>query len=289
MHDIYKSKRDVRKSLTHIQCLSGNQIKIIAAICMFIDHFSKTVWKAIVNVIIVPMCGSGQLSWKVFEGPVRIGNMVIQNGPLVLADQVFDFIGAIAFPLFCCMFVEGYQHTKSKKRYVCRLALFAVISELPFDITFFRTEANLRNTYPFYWGYQNVFVTFLVAMCALLAIDQLQKLRCKPLSVLLQGIFIGGITLLAQYVIRGDGRGYGVFLIILLYLLRKSRIWQIAGVLLLRVIVFQSIPASLAAALVLFLLYNGQRGQWNMKYFFYVFYPAHILLVYGLEMLVRSF
>lgn len=260
----------IDERVTHLQCLSGNQIKIIAVICMFIDHLGAVVISSIFSYI----GNNGLLMWEEISLFSDKTNYILYS------------IGAVAFPLFCFMLVEGYTHTNNKKKYICRLALFALISEIPFDITFFNQFAKSNNTYPFYWGYQNVLITYLLGICTLELINYLQKLETKILRLFLQCGSILAIVLLAEEVIHCDYEGYGVFLVVLFYILRKSRILQVCGVFLLATMRYTQYPVSLMVALLLILLYNGKRGTHHYKYFFYVFYPSHMVILHILDVII---
>lgn len=240
--------------------LSGNQIKLIAAACMLVDHFSKTS----LFYIFSALKDAGRISSDCYAQLSKVPHAVLYP------------IGAVAFPLFCYLFVEGYLHTRSKRKYFLRLALFALITELPFDLLFFSGFAEMDGTYPFFWPYQNVMVTFLLAMCALFLIEQAERISHKWLSWLLQAVVALGMCSLAEFVIHCDYEGYGIFLAILFYVLRKKRIYQVLGALAAMLIVYNPHPISMAVSMALVLLYNGQRGERNLKYFFYWFYPAHI-------------
>lgn len=240
--------------------LSGNQIKLIAASCMLVDHFSKTTLAQIFNAL-----------HKAGRIP---GDALYQLS--VVSNKVLYPIGAVAFPLFCYLFVEGYLHTRSKGKYFLRLAVFALISEIPFDLTFFSGFAEMHGTYPFFWPYQNVMFTFLLAMCALFLIERAEGVSHKWLSWLLQAVVALAMCSLAEFVIHCDYEGYGIFLAILFYVLRKNRIYQILGALASMLIVYNKHPVSMIVSMALVLLYNGQRGKRDLKYFFYWFYPAHL-------------
>lgn len=92
------------------------------------------------------MVDNGKMSWEQFA---QIDNFIR-----------FDLrsIGTIAFPLFCFLLAEGFQHTKSRKRYIGLMFVFALISEIPFDIGFFSEYSRMEGTFPFYFKYQNVFL-----------------------------------------------------------------------------------------------------------------------------------
>ena len=79
--------------------------------------------------------------------------------------------GRIAFPIFCFLVVEGYYHTRDVKKYMIRLAGFALVSEIPFDICFYQK--------PFYWQHQNVFFTLALGLITIYAIDEVKK-RFQP-------------------------------------------------------------------------------------------------------------
>lgn len=246
--------------LSRLRCLSGNQLKRIAAACMLVDHFSKTTLIRFFD----GLYRAGQISFDVFSPLYDVLNKVLYP------------MGAVAFPLFCYLFVEGYLHTRSKKKYALRLGLFALIAELPFDMLFFPGFAKMDGTYPLYLPYQNVMFTFLLAMGALFLIEKAGQVPRRWLSWLLQAAVTLGMCSLAEFVVHCDYEGYGIFLAILFYVLRKNRIYQVLGALAAMLIVYNPYPASMVISMVLVLLYNGQRGKGRLKYFFYWFYPGHM-------------
>ena len=117
--------------------MSAFALKIIAMVTMFIDHlfascidpYGVDVWN--ISRHIVPGTGT-TLYW--------IGRM----------------IGRIAFPIFCFQIVEGVRYTKNWKRYMARLALLALISEIPFDLALKNFQIDMSS--------QNVFFTLLFGM-----------------------------------------------------------------------------------------------------------------------------
>lgn len=267
----------VNAGLSRIQCLSGNQLKMTAAIFMLIDHVTKVFYASIASQIINPMLEAGQMTWE----------------QLMKIHGFYDFlcgIGMIAFPIFVFAFAEGFAHTHNKKRYLLRLAVFALITEFFFDTTFFR--GMNEDTWPWYWEHQNVFFTYLQALCTLWLMEQANKIKYKLISIPSQGLIVLASCFLAEFFIRGDYDGFGVFLIIVIYVLRKNRLLQITGMFLAKFFIagwynpgfFQSAlqnyeVQSFLISLILILLYNGKRGEKNMKPFFYGFYPIHIAII----------
>lgn len=272
INKIHKFFMDLNTSLKHIQFLSGNSIKLIAVCLMLMDHFAKIVLEWYITDILIPMESSGQISWDVIQRWDYFERFTLAP------------IGAAAFPLFCFMISEGFFYTRNRKKYFCLIGLFAVISELPFDIAFFRSYSVAENTFPFYWKYQNVFFTLLLGLFALWCIE---KFRCTSAeksarlkSVFLQILCVGGLAILAS-VIHSDYEAFGVLLIVGFYLCRKNRVYQILIFLFICIITTGNQPTvSEYASALLLLLYNGKRGKWHLKYFFYIFYPAHIFLLY---------
>ena len=137
----------IDRKINRIQFLTGNSLKFIAVLTMVIDHLCKIVLQWLLSNYWGSMVDNEQMSWERFQ---EIDNLIR-----------FDLqsIGTIAFPLFCFLLAEGFQHTRSKKRYIGLMLAFALISEIPFDIGFFSAYSRMEDTFPFYLKYQNVFFT----------------------------------------------------------------------------------------------------------------------------------
>jgi hypothetical protein len=229
--------------------ISGSVLKWIAMLSMFIDHAAAVLVEA------------GWLAGL---------RAVSYNGYLVLRG-----IGRLAFPIYCFLIAEGMLHTHNVKRYLFRLGVFALISELPFDLAFRRSFFTLN--------YQNVYFTLFFG---LLALSQWQWMTQRKgfyaawWRQALGALFIAALAWLAEFC-RTDYGWQGVVVISLMYLLRQRPVARDLGSL---AVLYTSSTLELAAFpdVVLFRLYNGERGR-QSKYFFYIFYPAHLLLLAGIR------
>ena len=221
--------------------LSGTALKLAACITMLIDHIGASCIEA------------------TYEVAYRTPPQILQ------LDRVLRLIGRLAFPIFCFLLVEGFLHTHDVKKYIGRLFLFGLLSEVPFDLAFFKT--------PFHWGNQNVYWTLALGV---LAMAMLQKSEDADGNAAWMGRLAAlGCAVVAQ--LAGTDYGaIGVALIVALYLTRNHRRYQCiigAGMMLFE------ITAPLAFVLLWF--YNGERGrcpQWA-KWAFYGFYPVHLTLL----------
>ena len=150
-------------------------------------------------------------------------------------------------------------------RLIGRLFLFGLLSEVPFDMAFFKT--------PFHWGNQNVYWTLALGV---LAMALLQKSEDADGNAVWTGRLAALACAVVAQLAGTDYGAIGVALIVALYLTRKDRKKQcIIGA----VLLLFEITAPLAFVLVWF--YNGQRGrcpQWA-KWAFYGFYPVHLTLL----------
>ena len=258
--------------------ISGSTLKLIAIITMFIDHLGATVLRAIMRLPAVTSDPALSSLWADIYNASRD-------------------IGRIAFPIFCFLIVEGFCHTRNVWKYAGRLFLFALISEIPFDIA-------LKGSW-YYSGKQNVYFTLLIGLLVIIGISYCDKAcnyvkdficarffkketismethGCTPYSEILHSI----IRLIFSFAVLHAGMELaiyidtdynykGVFLIAILYLTRHVRLFQcISGA----VGVSWELPAPIAFIPVY--LYNGTRGR-QMKYFFYWFYPVHLMLLYA--------
>ena len=128
-------------ALSPRRTFSGTALKTIACITMLVDHIGASCIEA---GILTPGLDAGTLSQD-----------ALSAYPLYRLDMVLRFTGRLAFPLFCFLLVEGFVHTHNVKGYLGRLVLFGLLSEVPFDLAFFRT--------PFDPSAQNVYWTLALA------------------------------------------------------------------------------------------------------------------------------
>lgn len=228
------------------RCLSGSTLKLIAVVAMAIDHFAASI---LYHGILLP------------AAPISI------DSGLYRVYQIYGimrFIGRWAFPIFCFLLVEGFLHTSNRLRYALRLFLFALLSEFPFDWALFNTTIT--------WEYQNVYFTLLIGLLTIWGIECLQE-HAESFHLPLCLLTIAAGCLLA-WVLRTDYDYKGVILIVLLYIFRFQPLLRtLTGCLSL----YWEAPACIAFIPIAF--YNGKRGL-RLKYFFYLFYPLH-LLIYG--------
>lgn len=228
--------------------LSGTALKLAACITMLIDHIGASCIEATYGVA--------------YRTPPQI----------VQLDLVLRLIGRLAFPIFCFLAVEGFLHTHDVKKYVRRLLLFGLLSEVPFDLAFFRT--------PFAPQHQNVYWTLALGVLAMAGLKRFEKETGLPGW---QGlVWAGGCAALALAA-NTDYHAIGVLIICTLYLTRADRKRQcLAGALL---FLFE-LTAPLAFVLIWF--YNGQRGACSplQKKAFYWFYPVHLLVLAGITNLM---
>jgi hypothetical protein len=201
-------------------------------------------------------------------------------------------IGRIAFPIFAFMLVEGYFHTRSVKRYALRLLLFALISEIPFNLML--VSAPL---YPFH---QNVLWTLLIGLWMI----HLNE-KAKATGIMKVRLPVAAGTLFLGYVLGiisfSDYNGAGVLMVLVFYFFRDrtplSIAAQLAGMYyinfeMLKGLSYQVelfgatrfIPQQGFAilAMIPILLYRGRKGysaKW-FQYLCYGFYPAHMLLLW---------
>ena len=117
-------------------------------------------------------------------------------------------------------------------------------------------------------------------------IDKISMTLKGVAELCLQCVAVCTICFLAEEVVYCDYGGFGVFLIVLLYILRKNRVYQILGMILLPLFVYIPRPISYVVSIMIISLYDGERGKRNMKYFFYVFYPAHIIGLYIIDTMI---
>ena len=234
---------------------SGNQLKLIACFLMLCDSIG---YMLIENGVLY---GLNPEYWSLALA-TEIGQRWL------LAARILRFFGRMAFPIFAYMVAEGFANSKSPHKYMLRMLVFALISEVPFDLATRHVAYDL--------SYQNVLFTYTLALIALLIIRRIRRL---PLIVRLLPV---AAFAAAAYFIRSDYGPLGVVLICLMYMLRKDRAAQLVTGAVLSAAESLGYYCISAISFILIRFYNGKRGSVPLKYFFYIIYPAHMLIFYAL-------
>ena len=204
-------------------------------------------------------------------------------------------IGRIAFPIFAFQLVEGFVHTKNVKKYALRLGIFALISELPFNLFY---SSRWFNPY-----HQNVLFTLLLGLAAMVVLDKMKKEKtAKSIGI---GVLLLALLCAASVVTFPDYGFTGLATIVLFYVCRDfplAWLMQAVGMVLIHIVFFegQYIPVTLGSfyyefptqgfavlALIPIWCYAGKKGRSNkfIQYGSYAFYPAHMIILY----LIRYF
>jgi hypothetical protein len=183
--------------------------------------------------------------------------------------MVYDImrkIGRISFPIYCFLLVEGFFHTRNLKKYILNCLIFALISEIPFDLAVY-------GRFVYIYG-QNVYFTLALGLIAIGVLDKF-KYKYDTKYLFYRLVVIAVFAWLGQ-VLEVDYHWKGILFIIMFYYCYNIEKWRrnIIGI----AAFAYEITAPLA--FIPIQLYNGTRGKQN-KYMFYAIYPVH-LLIFGL-------
>lgn len=255
--------------------MSSFVLKLIAIVSMLIDH---------IGVILIPRAEYPEL-YLLFRG-----------------------IGRLAFPIFVFLIVEGFHHTKNVKKYLQRLGIFALISEIPFDIAFYRgyfiedlktlisapNNTEIANSFlNKLTSHQNVFFTLFLGLLCITLMDRVEKKFQQDMLVSnILDAFITIVTCLIAFVLKTDYHYAGILLIVAFYLFRQSKLLMALSLLFISGSILSNfnhffktgqlsaiISVFATLAIIPISLYNGKKGK-NAKYIFYIFYPAHLIILF---------
>ena len=233
--------------------LSGSALKLIATVLMLIDH---------VNTHLLAHYAS---MWTVL---FTVGSKDIT--PVFLLNA----LGRTAFPLYCFLLVEGFHHTHDVRHYATNLLVFALVSEIPWNL-----EHGGSILFP---ESQNVFFTLFLGLIALIALDRWKTAKERYGLELVQLALTAIALWYVSKLLHSDYGIRGVVLVAILYLLTELPLLRAAA----GCSVLRSKLLSLPA-FVLMGMYNGERGFIRgglLKYGFYAFYPVHILVIALIKM-----
>ncbi len=193
----------------------------------------------------------------------------------------FNYIGRIAFPIFAFQISEGYIHTKNLKKYFLRLFIFAFISQIPFMLF----DSLISNDFSL-----NIFFTLLLGLTCIYIYD---KSKYKSIAIILSIV----ISLIAEFS-HCDYGIYGVAIILLFYIFKSNISFASIAFILATTIkylipifkyglydVYLYLFTCTIIPIIFINLYNGKKGK-DTKYLLYLFYPIHLLLIYGISLII---
>lgn len=252
------------KKDTGLAGLSQETLKLIACVTMLIDHIAA--------VLVVP-------TDAIYYSDVQLYTT------MAWMNLVMRCIGRIAFPIFCFLLVEGVHHTQNPKKYVQRLTVGMLLSEIPFDLAFFPDGIS--------WAHQSVMVTLMLGCILVLLMN-----RSKGFGKLL---WIVPFYFAAEW-LHTDYGGDGILLIALFALAKGTKHekwWQLAAMFLLywdfsftcryyNLDIYLPMNRLPLLAAVPILCYGGRKLTYSKKvqWAFYFFYPVHIAVLALLKVML---
>lgn len=204
--------------------------------------------------------------------------------------EVFDDIGVFTAPVVCFFLVEGYDHTHSKTKYGQRLIVFAALSQIPYMLALHENNLSMMFT---------LVCCFLILVAMELIVDPIIRLMVCALLVIATSAgdwaFIASILTIFLYNSKGNPRktaisflaAYAMFVPFRIqkYMNGEPGDWTIHAI----VHGLLSGVGILVAGIVVLVFYSGKRaksGQFFSKWFFYIFYPAHLVVLYMIKVYI---
>ena len=240
----------------YVMSFSSNALKLIAMITMLIDHIA---FALIIN---------GKLYGYDYSLYENVINLPEAKNWLIISS-VCRHIGRISFPIFAFLIVEGFRKTSNISKYILRMAVFAIISEIPFDL--------MVSNRIFYGEAQNVLWTYLLGLIMLVPIKIL-SMDSDALHII---IFL--VTLTMAYFFKADYAIEGILLIFIFYKFRHDLYLKLGLAILITFVGSVEKYHGIACLSVPFMFfYDGSKGYLNLGRFPYLFYPLHMLILYGI-------
>ena len=258
---------DNMPSITRRYDVTSATLKWVALVTMLIDHIGFV----IVEWALVHLPLDQELYRRIYA-----------------ADRAMRAIGRAAFPLFVFLLIEGFCYTHDRTRYLIRLILFLVISEIPFDLAISGVMGE-KQTILFYPGYQNVLFTLSIGFVAMWLLDILFRTTMGQVEKVVLLALIVVTALLVAYVLKTDYGAWGVLAVIAGFMAKRrgaAPFW--IGLSIIVILTMMNDHEAWAAVidLPLLIFYHGKKGSRGNKYFYYIFYPAHFFILYLIRTMI---
>lgn len=207
---------------------------------------------------------------------IAVISMTIDHiGAVLLPQYLFlRIIGRLAFPIYCFLIVVGFKNTGNVWKYLLRLVGFAVLSEVFFDLAFYGRLC--------YAGHQNVYFTLFLGLLLLILTDRLRNsnfLNNKVINMALEIVMVVFVCGLAFFM-NTDYSFAGILMIYFFYILSENRFMLALFQIYINMDMFGGVQGFAALSLIPIFMYNGKRGEHSLKWIFYGYYPAHLLVLF---------
>ncbi len=203
--------------------------------------------------------------------------------PAPLWLKLLTQMSLLAPPIFFFFIAEGFHYTHSRKNYAIRLLIFAVITQFPFCLA---NNGTLLTTE--FFTNLNIFFTLFLGVIALTIWEKDYSLKKKIVLIVL--VDVASLLLFCEWLI------FGPAIILGFHIFRdnpkKRLIWFGSCILLHQLIelvlvldvlnFFLNITFFALSYLCVTTFYNGQKGKHPVfaKWFFYLFYPMHLVVIW---------
>lgn len=190
----------------------------------------------------------------------------------IILYNIMRMIGRISFPIFAFLIVEGFRKSSNLFKYILRLLLLAIISEIPYDLMVFNEILSIRC-----FEIQNVVFTYVIGLLMLVVIRYVNSFS-TILSVF-PALAAYGLT----YVLKTDYALEGIILIYVFYMFRNDlNLMSIIVMIVTFIMSFEKYYGSAILSTIFIYLYDGTKGTLDFRPFRYAFYPLHMLILYGI-------
>ena len=190
---------------------------------------------------------------------------------------ILRIIGRLALPIYAYMIAEGCRYTHNRRNYLLRLAVLALTCQ----VVYYLAMGSL---------YQCILVTFSLSICVIYAADRWQERGDTASRVLALGML--AVVFLLCVVLPEFGPGFeidyglmGVLLPVLIYFGKPTHHFLLIGLILLAC-QYGGIQWWSLAAIPLLGQYNDQRGKYRLGKLFYIYYPVHLVVIYGISLIL---
>ncbi|MBR5614713.1 MAG: hypothetical protein IKW64_05375 [Clostridia bacterium] len=216
---------------------------------------------------------------------IAIVTMTVDHiGSYILKEfLILRIIGRLAYPIFAYMIAEGCKYTKNRKKYLGMMSVLA----FAYQTVFFAVTKSLH---------QCILVTFSLSIALIYIIDYARAKRSTQSKALVLLAFLT-VFLMTETVPRHfnnigfdvDYRFFGVLVPIAVYVVDswRDKLFMFAFSLVLLAGYFGGIQWFSLLTVPLLAVYNERRGKANLKYFFYIYYPLHLAVIYLIGFFVR--